>query len=163
VEESIFSSGRILWATDGSEEAELAGRNALEIADKTGSELHVLHVGPAARYAATAGGSAALSSAQEALDKEAWRLLITQIKKVEAVGGSIAQAHLRSSERPGEEIVALAEEISAGLVAVGSRGLGGMRRALLGSVSDSVIRHAHGSVLVVRKDLEPSQSGNTAS
>ena len=93
-----------------------------------------------------------MSSAQEALDKEAWRLLGAQVKRVEAAGGTVAQAHLRSSEKPDVEIVALAEQISAGLVAVGSRGLGGMRRALLGSVSDSVIRHAYGSVLVVRKN-----------
>jgi nucleotide-binding universal stress UspA family protein len=39
-----------------------------------------------------------------------------------------------------------------GLVVVGSRGLGGIRRALIGSVSDSVVRHAHCPVLVVRKE-----------
>jgi nucleotide-binding universal stress UspA family protein len=37
---------------------------------------------------------------------------------------------------------------------VGSRGLGGIRRALMGSVSDSVVRHAHCPVLVVRKEGE---------
>jgi len=44
---------------------------------------------------------------------------------------------------PGEEIVSLAEEIGAGLIVMGSRGRGGMRRALMGSVSNSVARHAH--------------------
>jgi hypothetical protein len=43
-----------------------------------------------------------------------------------------------------------AEELGLGLVAMGSRGLEGMRRALMGSVSDSVVRHAHCPVLVVR-------------
>ncbi|MBX6765035.1 MAG: universal stress protein, partial [Rubrobacteraceae bacterium] len=52
--------------------------------------------------------------------------------------------------RPDVEIVAVAEEIGADLVVVGSRGLGGLRRTLMGSVSDSVVRHAHCSVLVVR-------------
>jgi nucleotide-binding universal stress UspA family protein len=33
---------------------------------------------------------------------------------------------------------------------MGSRGHGGVRRALMGSVSDSVVRHAHCPVLVVR-------------
>ena len=33
---------------------------------------------------------------------------------------------------------------------MGSRGLGGINRALMGSVSDSVVRHANGPVLVVR-------------
>jgi nucleotide-binding universal stress UspA family protein len=34
---------------------------------------------------------------------------------------------------------------------MGSRGHGGIRRALLGSVSDPVVRHAHCPVLVVRE------------
>ena len=51
-----------------------------------------------------------------------------------------------------EQIVNLAEEIRAGLIVLGSRGLDGIRRALMGSVSDSVVRHAHRPVLVVRKE-----------
>ncbi len=65
----------------------------------------------------------------------------------------VAQAHLRMG-KPAAEIVALAEELGVGLVVVGSRGLGGVRRALMGSVSDSVVRHAHCPVLVVRKEGE---------
>jgi nucleotide-binding universal stress UspA family protein len=38
---------------------------------------------------------------------------------------------------------------------LGSRGLGGLKRALMGSVSDSVLRHVHCPVLVVRKEEEP--------
>jgi nucleotide-binding universal stress UspA family protein len=45
----------------------------------------------------------------------------------------------------------LAEEIGAGLIVLGSRGWGGIRRALMGSVSDSVVRHSHCPVLVVRE------------
>ena len=52
------------------------------------------------------------------------------------------------------EIVALAEELQADLIVIGSRGLGGVRRALMGSVSDSVVRHAHCPVLVVRPEKE---------
>ena len=40
---SIFPT-KILLATDGSEEAELAARTAADLAGKTGSELHVVHV-----------------------------------------------------------------------------------------------------------------------
>jgi nucleotide-binding universal stress UspA family protein len=40
-----FFPARILLATDGSEEAHLAARAAIEVANKTGSELHALHVG----------------------------------------------------------------------------------------------------------------------
>jgi nucleotide-binding universal stress UspA family protein len=57
------------------------------------------------------------------------------------------------NERRDEAIVHLAEEIDADLIVIGSRGFGGLKRALLGNVADSVVRHAHCPVLVVR----PSQ------
>jgi nucleotide-binding universal stress UspA family protein len=63
----------------------------------------------------------------------------------------VAQAHLGVGV-PDREIVELAEKLGAGLVVMGSRGRGGIRRALMGSVSDSVVRHAHCPVLVVRTE-----------
>ena len=63
--------------------------------------------------------------------------------------GAVVQAHLKIGG-PVEEIVALAEETGAGLILLGSRGLGGVGRALMGSVSEFVARHAHCPVLVVR-------------
>ena len=56
--------------------------------------------------------------------------------------------------RPDVEILAVAEEIGAGMVVIGSRGLGGVKRALMGSKSDSVVHHAHCPVLVVRAEVE---------
>jgi nucleotide-binding universal stress UspA family protein len=49
------------------------------------------------------------------------------------------------------EIVVLADEIRAGLIVMGSRGRGGIGRALMGSVSESVVRHAHCAVTIVRE------------
>jgi Universal stress protein family len=40
---SIFPT-KILWATDGSSEAELAARTAVDLGNQTNSELHVIHV-----------------------------------------------------------------------------------------------------------------------
>jgi len=50
----------------------------------------------------------------------------------------------------GEEIVRIAEEEKFDVIFMGSRGLGGLKRMLLGSVADRVIRHAHCSVTVIR-------------
>ena len=85
------------------------------------------------------------------LNEELQQLLDAQVRQIEAVGGTVWQAHLRMG-RPDAEIIALAEEIEAGLLVMGSRGLGGIRRALMGSISGSVVRHTHCPVLVVRKE-----------
>ena len=147
---SIFPT-KILLATDASEEAALAARIATDIADKTDSELHVVLVGLSAAYVGMGPPEIADIPAprQRELNEEAQRLLDAQVEQIKAHGGTVAQAHLRVG-RPDEQIVALAEEIGAGLIVMGSRGLGGIRRLLMGSVSDSVVRHAHCPVLIVR-------------
>lgn len=144
---------RVLLAVDGSEEARLAARTAANLTDKTDSELHVVFVGPSASYIGMGTPQIADIPApnQEELDEESRRWLDAEIEQVKAAGGTVTQAHLRTG-RLDAQIVALAEEIGAGLIAIGSRGLGGVRRALMGSVSDSVVRHAHCPVLVVRKE-----------
>jgi nucleotide-binding universal stress UspA family protein len=65
-------------------------------------------------------------------------------------GVEVGDAHLALGD-PDKEIVKFAEDAHADLIVLGSRGLGRLRRALLGSVSDSVVRHAHCPVLVVRQ------------
>jgi nucleotide-binding universal stress UspA family protein len=147
---SIFPT-KILLATDGSEEAAIAAHTATDVAGKTDSELHVVLVGLSAAYVGMGPPEIAdiPPPRQEELDEEARRLLDAQVKQIEADGSTVAQAHLRVG-RPDEQIVALAEEIGAGLIVMGSRGLGRLRRLLMGSVSDSVVRHAHCPVLIVR-------------
>jgi nucleotide-binding universal stress UspA family protein len=147
---SIFPT-KILLATDASEEAALAARTATDIADKTDSELYVVLVGLSAAYVGMGPPEIADIPAprQQELNEETQSLLDAQVEQIKADGGTVAQAHLRIG-RPDEQIVDSAEEIGAGLIVMGSRGLGGIRRLLMGSVSDSVVRHAHCPVLIVR-------------
>ena len=133
-----FLPTKVLLATDGSEDAELAASTAIDLANKTGSQLHVVHIMDVV-------SSVVLDEA------DARGLLDALVKRLEDAGSLSAQAHL-SEGVPAAEIVALGEEIGAGLIVVGSRGLSGVRRALMGSVSDAVTRHAHCPVLVVRKE-----------
>ncbi len=154
---SIFPT-KVLLATDGSKEAELAARIAADLTQKTGSELHVVHVfgiapvGPPVYPEATdLQGEALEEEAEERISEQRAReVLEADVEKLRSAGGMVAQAHLIEG-RVAPEVVALAEEIGAGLIVMGSRGLGGIRRALMGSVSDSVVRHAHCPVLVVRE------------
>ena len=149
---SIFPT-KILLATDGSREAELAARTAADLAQKTHSELHVVHgfgiapVGPPVYPEATDLQSveyeAEIEERQRISEQRAREVLQAEAEKVRSFGGTVAQGHLIEGR--------LAPEIGAGLIVMGSRGLGGIRRALMGSVSDAVVRHAHCPVLVVRE------------
>ena len=143
---SIFPT-RILLATDGSPHADLAAGVAVDLAKSTGSRLHVVAVGrtfPAAVYDEYA------ESRREDLRREAQEVLDEQVRNIEESGGNVAIAHLKMDEERDEAIVHLAEDIGAGMIVIGSRGFGGMKRALMGNVADSVVRHAHCPVLVVR-------------
>jgi nucleotide-binding universal stress UspA family protein len=163
---SIFPT-KILLATDGSEEASLAARTAVDLADKTGSELHVafvLRTQDVPDYD-TMGFDIEKPHEEEEVEVEeveeikqmGQRLLDEQVRRVEEAGGTVAGAHFRMMARPERGILAIGEDDGAGLIVLGSRGLGGIKRALMGSVSDSVVRHAHCPVLVVRKADNPDQ------
>jgi nucleotide-binding universal stress UspA family protein len=140
---SIFPT-KVLLATDGSEEAEMAATTAADLAKSTDSELHVVHVG---EFLPTILAQTEVEPAR--VEREAREVLEKQVRGVEEGGGTVEESHLRLG-RADEEIVDLAHSIGAGLIVMGSRGHGRMRRALMGSVSDSVVRHAHCPVTIVR-------------
>jgi nucleotide-binding universal stress UspA family protein len=150
---------KIVLATDGSEDANQAARTAADLAQKTSSELHVVYVGGEGFYETPLVDLATLEPTWIAreypdlisnLERTERELLDNEIEQVQAAGGRVTQAHLRMGEAA-PEIVDLAEEIGAGLIVMGSTGQGSIKRALLGSVSESVVKHAHCPVLVVRE------------
>jgi nucleotide-binding universal stress UspA family protein len=146
---SIFPT-TVLLATDGSEEAQLAATTAADLAEKTNSELHVVTVGPDYPLYELPEHPAGFEDVLRENRREAKEVLKQQAKRIEESGGTVKETHLREG-RADEEIVELAEEIGAGLIVMGSRGHGRLRRALLGSVSDAVVRHAHCPVTIVRE------------
>ena len=146
---------KVLLAIDGSEESEPASRAAAEVAEGIGAELHVVYVEPLADFLKNGDGApgydhglykAIEEKAREKLRKLTWRVKVD--------GGTVAGAHLRMGG-VAEEIVGLAGELEAGLIVVGSRGLGRLRRTLAGSVSESVVRHARCPVMVARNKAGP--------
>jgi nucleotide-binding universal stress UspA family protein len=145
--------GRVLLAIDGSEESHLATKSAVEVAGATGSELHVLSVLETAQllpYMPYPGFEAwETSGTAEEAEQHARRLLSRVSERIGAEGSTVEESHLAVG-KPDKEIVRLAGELDADIVVLGSRGLGAVGRVLLGSVSDSVVRHAWCSVLVVR-------------
>jgi nucleotide-binding universal stress UspA family protein len=141
---SIFPT-TVLLATDGSREAELAATTAVDLVNSTNSELHVVHVG---EFLPTLLAQTEVEPAQ--LEREAQQLLDEEVRRLREAGGTVKEAHLRLG-RADEEILDLAQSLGIGLIVMGSRGRGRIRRAMMGSVSDSVVRNAHCPVTIVRE------------
>ena len=135
---------RILLATDGSEDAALATRAAVDISRKSGSELHLVHIwrNVPSPYAHSFVKRELQRQGQEVLDKQA--------KRIEGDGGRISGMHLRQG-RISDEVIELARELGAGLLVVGSRGHGQIGRILMGSHSEEIVHRARLPVLVLRR------------
>ncbi len=144
---------KVLLAVDGSGEAERAARLGVMLSDKTDSELHIVYAAPTTSLYALPESQIYAPQTHDTLvdiaKKSGREVLDDQLNKLKEMGGEVAGTHLGLG-RPDSEIVRISEDIGAGIVIVGSRGLGALRRALMGSVSESVVRHAHCPVLVVR-------------
>ena len=154
-----FFPRKILLATDGSEEATLATEAATELSKNTASEVHLAYVLPTAERLAYPHhfSTEVIEETFERAKKDAGEFLDKQAEQIRSGGGSVAEAHVRTG-RPDHEIVSLSDDLGVGLIVIGSRGLTGMRRALMGSVSESVVRHAHCPVMVVRKERQQAES-----
>jgi nucleotide-binding universal stress UspA family protein len=144
---------KILLATDASQDAVKAAQMASDLANVSGSELHVLHIGNMKDFHIAPGAEqtfATRSGTYGEIQEKAEKTLEEAVRQVEEVGGTVAQAHVRTGD-PDDEIIRFCEEQGDfGLIVIGSRGLGPVKRKLMGSVSESVVRHAHLPVLVTR-------------
>jgi nucleotide-binding universal stress UspA family protein len=147
---SIFPT-QILLAVDGSDEAKQATQAATELSRETGSEVHLVYVLPTP--AQLIGHHLYPDETRESViggaERDAENFLKEQAEKITSDGGKVVETHLRSGE-PDKEILRAAESLGVGLIVMGSRGLGTISRMLIGSISDSVVRHAHCPVLVMR-------------
>lgn len=74
-----------------------------------------------------------------------------KLKKLH-LGGKVKQMAGKS----GEAIIAAAKEENAGLIVVGTRGMGKVRRTFVGSVSDYVLHHSDVPVLICRTNTPHS-------
>lgn len=88
--------------------------------------------------------------AQKTLDG----FLTEQIARFEKTGAKINHKRVAAAVdfgSPTERILALAEELKADMIVIGTHGRTGMQRLLVGSVAENVLRHAHCTVLVARQ------------
>ena len=154
---------KILVAVDGSESSSRAAKVALDLAEKLKAELTVLHaITPIASYyrSSLASGAGAIApppiSQKEIDDYYAYAKRVA----IGIAGQTVAEAEKRhvkiKTDFPEavssvvETIVGHGEKEHADLIVVGTRGLGGFKKMLIGSVSSGIISHAACPVLVVR-------------
>jgi len=148
---------RILVATDGSEYAEHAAREAIRLFGPD-HEYVVLSVAPGPL---ATGAIAMTPTAEVALAPEAWEQIEDASKQAAhdfaatvagIVGGDPKQIVVPGD--PAETICLVARDMKADAVVIGSRGAGLLTRMLTGSVSTHVVHHAPCPVLVVRDSAD---------
>jgi nucleotide-binding universal stress UspA family protein len=149
---------RLVIGMDGSEGAERAVATLLAwplLRAAPASVVGVVESLSAWDFAAGAAAPQAVEMAMEAQDERA-RKLATQVDGAVAAlrrAGSLADSEIRKGDAT-DQLIRAATERGADLVVVGTRGLGMIRRLLLGSVARKVVLHASASVLIVRPPRE---------
>ncbi len=133
----------ILVPTDGSEGAEQALAHALDLATTYGSTVHAVYVVEPV-YAAEAGTGRIL----EAMREEGERAVASIAERASAEGIEAVTA-VRTGGPSGELLEYVADN-GIGLVVMGTHGRTGLRRYLLGSVTERVVRLSDVPVLTVR-------------
>jgi nucleotide-binding universal stress UspA family protein len=143
----------VLAGIDFSGSSEHVMRTAAALARTAGSELHFVHILPplaadmlgVSRADRGLGFADKLDKTRQALDELATEV-IGSVKRI--VG------HIRVG-KPDLEIAQLASDLGADLIVVGTHGSRGLDRLLLGSVAESLVRHAPCPVLTYRPKVTP--------
>jgi nucleotide-binding universal stress UspA family protein len=143
----LFS--KILLAYDGSKASNQALERAIELAKVTPrSSLYVVHAFEFPRFFI----GEALAPLPASVNKDYYDLAVQTTDEVksrlEAEGLNATVELLQGS--PAEVILAYAKEHTVDVIVIGSRGLGGIREFVLGSVSHNVVQSARIPVLVVK-------------
>lgn len=132
---------KIVLGYDGSEHARRALKVAIDLARKYGSEILVVTVVDTASVSSDPNAVRIASEAANQISAEASEILSRE--------GVAHRTFVRQGD-PSSEITRVAEENSADLIVVGSRGLSTLKRIFLGSVSHGVLNRSRVPVLVVK-------------
>jgi nucleotide-binding universal stress UspA family protein len=143
---------KIVVAFDGSDYAAKAARLAASLSMKFSSELIVVHVFSSPTYALSAASGMPGPDYRELEDaaREAGQKVLSRGVQLALSAGAKASGELLEAPSVVEAIANYSENQKADLIVVGTRGMTGFRKLLLGSVSSGLISHAHCPVLVAR-------------
>ncbi|WER48933.1 universal stress protein [Cupriavidus sp. WKF15] len=141
---------KILVAIDGSECGERGLEEAIGVARACDAELEIVHV---------IDGGYELAEVRAGLVREGHKLLAQAQARAESSqvrSHAILIDEILAMGDVGNQIRKIVEDSHAQLVVIGTHGRSGIRRMLMGSVAESLVRHCSVPVLLVRahKDTE---------
>ena len=140
----------VLVAVDGSENSERAVRVASFLAKNTGAELTVVYVVcfPSSLYSAQA--PVQLNKIEGEARRDAEKVVASASLVANKEGVQARTEIIEHMDSVVRGITEYAEKSGTDLIVVGTRGLSGFKRLVLGSVASGLVHYAHCSVLVVR-------------
>jgi nucleotide-binding universal stress UspA family protein len=142
----VRPEGGVVVGDDGSRCAAAAVREAAEDAGRRGATLHVVRAWSIA--SAVRPDDVPPGIVPSMLEFEAATLAAEQARVQELVGATVpVEVHVVHATAA-KALICASE--TAELLVVGTRGIGGFKSLVLGSVAEQCIRHAASSVLVVR-------------
>jgi nucleotide-binding universal stress UspA family protein len=150
-----FKIERILVPLDFSPASTEALDYAVSLAKQFRAAIHLVHVYPPDEASSVPGAGHLLLRSAEAIEHLNEEL--TGIHRKHVPTFRPENCHVRTGQ-PYQEIVCLAREIDADLIALSTRGHSGLKHLLLGSTAERVIRSARCPVLVVRKRKQKSKA-----
>lgn len=155
---------KILIAVDRSQNNKLVFDTAVSLAKTTGADLMLLHIlskkesehpiAPTYTYYPIVENINYETYQQEYAKYEQHGIEFLKNLTEEATIAGVSTEYTQLSGNPGRMICELANNWSADLTLVGSRGLKGLKEMFLGSVSNYVTHHAPCSVLIVRHPID---------
>ncbi|HOW15696.1 universal stress protein [Methanosarcina sp.] len=146
-----FTPQKILIATDGSEASERAADFGIDTLKFEGAKVYAVYVIDTGSYGSVPVDKKKFKKIEQ-LEETGHKATSYVEKKAKAAGMEVESVVLQGN--PAEEIVDFAEEERVDMIVVGSLGKSGIKRFMLGSVSEKVVRRAKIPVLVVRGQKE---------
>lgn len=137
---------KVLVGTDGSESASGAVSHAVDVARALGAELIIAHAYPAPRPSPPP-----FEFDDRFPAADVGKAILVGEERLHQGSGVSTRTALRKGD-PAEVLLDVVDEEGADLIVVGSKGMSGGRRFLIGSVPNKVSHHAGCSVLIVRTD-----------
>jgi nucleotide-binding universal stress UspA family protein len=148
-------AGAIVCPVDLTDLSISALRLAVAIGERCAMPVTALHAyGFEVPAYLTAGRASQIEQERKRSRLEAWLALRRFISR--ALEESAATARVEEGDA-GQAILEASKALDAGLIVMGTHGLGGIRRLALGSVAEQVVHESETPVLTIRENLEPAE------